>query len=356
VTLPRRRALAGRLSEAELLDFTDMAAALLEAGLGLYEALSLIASMGRRGAVSLLAGALAAALGRGESLSSALASRPESFPPIYRGMVAIGERIGSVESVVPQLARLLRERSLIRERTRTALAYPALVLALTLLGGLAAVAFLLPRMEELFTALGGKAAADMRSRGALLAAAARVVAVLVLCASACFPAMAALRRGGTPLAERIDRFLLALPVIGSSLLAYEAHNFSFAMEALARGGVPMELALAEAAEVAGNRAFRAAVLRARTGVLRGGSLSAAFRAQVEFPDYMSIWIALGEGTGQVDRVFAQIARYFRGELERRAARYLAALEPALIVLVGAAVLLLVLFFIVPLFEMYGSVL
>jgi type II secretory pathway component PulF len=127
------------------------------------------------------------------------------------------------------------------------------------------------------------------------------------------------------------------------------------MEALVRGGVPMELALSEAATIAGNAAFRAAVLRARDRVMKGEPLSAAFRAQGEFPRYMAVWVALGESTGQVDRVFAQVACYFRGDIDRRGAYFLALVEPALILLVGGAVLFFVLFFIVPLFGMYGSI-
>jgi type IV pilus assembly protein PilC len=332
-----------------------MLASLQSSGVTLKNALVLMTSMSDKGRVNELAADLASILDRGESLSTAIAARAETFPPIYRGMVAIGERIGSMESVIPQLARLLREKKAIRDRTRSALAYPILVLLVTVLGGIGIVVFLLPRLEELFASLGGVTAAAMRERVATLKALAQGLSGFALSSGMLALLCAALRRRCGRAAAIIDGLLLRSPLAGPALLSYETHNFSFAMEALVRGGVPMELALSEAATIAGNAAFRAAVLRARDRVMKGEPLSAAFRAQGEFPRYMAVWVALGESTGQVDRVFAQVACYFRGDIDRRGAYFLALVEPALILLVGGAVLFFVLFFIVPLFGMYGSI-
>jgi len=350
------RGRSGSFPAAVILEFTEMMGLLLEAGVSLKDALEVASSITPRGRLRDLVTQLLESVKKGDAFSRAVDEQGESFPPLYRGMVRIGERIGSVESVIPQLAAYLRERKMIRDKIAGALAYPLLVLVVVILGTIGIVVFLLPRMQELFAALGGAAALAMKARVATMTALSRGAVLGVVAAALASAAIAALRRGGGRSALAIDRFLLRAPGLKNLFVPYEAQSFAFAMEALTRGGIPLELALSEAAAIAGNAAFRAAVLGAREAVLKGETLSSAFRSRKEFPEYIALWIALGEKSGQVERVFAQIGRYFRADIDRRSSRFMALVEPALILLVGGMVLLLVIFFIVPLFTMYGSVL
>lgn len=345
-----------RRAAGTVLEFTEMMGLLAESGLSLKDALEVARSMESDGPLRDLSERILEPIRRGRSFAQAVAAAEDAFPPMYRGMIAIGDRVGSLERIFPPLAAYLRQRKALREKTAGALAYPLLVLAVSLVGTLAVVVFVVPRLEIIFEGFGGAAGerlrANVRTMNALLLSAA-FLGLAGIGAAALFR-LARFRSAAA--AAFLDRIVLRLPVAGPFAAALETLNFSFAMETLVAGGVPIEAAMEEAAAVAENAAFRAAVLDARRDVVRGIPLSVAFGEREEFPPYLSRWISVGERSGQSVRVFAQVRAYFQGEVDRGMQRFMALVEPALIAAVGIVVLLIVLLLIVPLFSMFGSIL
>ena len=118
----------------------------------------------------------------------------------------------------------------------------------------------------------------------------------------------------------------------------------------------MEDALEQAAATAGNRAFRAGLLECRARVLKGENLSTAFLQTPVFSERIGRWVAVGERSGHIEQVFAQLRRYYQGEIEKWSARFMSLIEPALILLVGAVILALILFFVTPIFSIYEGLL
>jgi type II secretory pathway component PulF len=312
--------------------------------------------MKTEGPLRALSDELLAAVRKGSSFARAVETAGDLFPPIYRGMVAVGDRVGSVERIFPRLASYLKERKALREKIAGALAYPLLVLIVSLVGTVGVVVFLLPRLESIFAGFGGAASNNLRANVRVMNGLLIGFAIFLVIATIASITAAAVRRRNAAFALAIDRTILRIPFLGPFMTSLETLNFSFAMETLVSGGVPIEAAIAEAASVVGNRSYKDAVVRSRSAVLRGEPVSAAFAECPELPPYLSRWIAVGERSGQTEKVFAQIRTYFQGEVDRRTQRFMALVEPALIVLVGLLLLSIVLLFIVPLFSMYGSLL
>lgn len=346
----------GRKEREAVREFTEMMGLLTEAGLSLRDALEVASSAASGPRVRALAEGLSDAVRKGSTFAAAVAAADDRFPPLYRGMVAVGDRVGSVEKIFPRLASYLRDRKALSDKVSGALAYPLFVLAVSGLGTLGLVFFLLPRLEAIFLGFGGPAAATIRANVAAMKAAFGVLAAAMAACGAAAAAAAVARGRDEGFARSLDALALRLPAVGSFASAAETLNFAFAMETLASGGVPVEAALAEAAAVVANRAYRAAVLEAREEVLRGKALSAAFAGRKELPPYLARWMAVGERTGQTEKVFSQVRSYFQAEVERRSTRFMALAEPALVALIGGLLLALVVGFVVPLFSMYGSIL
>jgi type II secretory pathway component PulF len=158
------------------------------------------------------------------------------------------------------------------------------------------------------------------------------------------------------LARRFDSALLRLPLAGKFLSFWESLNFSFAMEALSGGGIPVENALEEAEAVVSNRAYRMALKQVREAVFNGKNLSSAFKEQKIFPPCLSQWIAIGESSGKTEKIFTQVRSYFQEETERMSAQFLLLIEPALIGIIGAVILGFVVGIVLPLFSIYGNIL
>jgi type II secretory pathway component PulF len=229
-----------------------------------------------------------------------------------------------------------------------------LVLFLSLVGAAALVFLVMPKLETVFGGFGGDSAEQIHRNihtiegilGGFLAALVLGLlgTVILKYAGKKYPAIR----------EFLDRRILALPLAGQWVRSWESLNFSFAMEVLTGGGVPVEAALTEAAELVANRAYRNALFRVREAVINGGALSEAFAREESFPDDLSQWIAIGEGSGKPDLVFTQIRSYFQEEIEQRTSRFLLLIEPALIIAIGVVLLALIISIILPLFSVYGN--
>jgi type II secretory pathway component PulF len=343
----------GSYSRKAVLEFTQMMEMLLESGLSLRDALEMLTGMESGGASRLGQGILER-IRKGASFARALCSMKNVFSPVYRGMIRVGDKAGSVERIFPRLNCYLEEQKKLRDKTLAALTYPALVFVLTITGAAFLVLFVLPKMEDLFGGFGGPGEKIQRNI--------KTIETVIMCFLYLFVfltiGIAVLKTLGKQYPEfalSVDYILLMLPLAGSFLSFWESLNFSFAMEALTGGGVSVEAALEEAEAVISNRAYRRALTKVREAVYSGKSLSSAFGGQKIFPSCLSRWIAIGEGSGKTEKVFSQLRNYFQEEIERLTSQFQILIEPALIGIIGVVILIFVVGIIIPLFSVYGNI-
>ncbi len=344
-----------RFSRRLIQELTELIALTLSSGLSLKDSLDVSQTVFTRGEGNALVTMLQQKLNRGSTFTEALESAGTGFPPFYTGMVRIGERIGSLEQVTGRLAKHLKEEKVLRDRFTSALIYPAIVLAVAVLSAVFIVAVLFPRLRDIFNEMGSSAAGNVESvmsgldtAFVVLGAAAALVLLLAI-------VMVIARRKGGVLAVRIDRFFLGIPLYSRFLMQRELMNFSFAMEALTAAGVGVEEALTEGAGTVTNRALQEEVRSVRERVLKGERLSAAFAHSPLLPERISRWMSIGERIGHVEKVFGQLRGYYQQEVEKWIDRLMALIEPALIVGLGVLIVAFVVFFIIPVFSLYGAI-
>jgi type IV pilus assembly protein PilC len=126
------------------------------------------------------------------------------------------------------------------------------------------------------------------------------------------------------------------------------------METLTGAGFAVEDALLEAGNVVENRALRSGIHQVREKILRGEALSAAFMENAVFPERLSRWVHIGEKSGNIEKAFAQLRSYYQSEVERWSTRFMNLIEPVLILSVGVIIFLFIIFFVMPIFTIYGS--
>ncbi len=336
-------------------ELTDLLALLLASGLSLKDALEVVRDVFSRRQGNELVTLLRERIGKGSSFSDALEGAGRGFPPFYRGMVRIGEKIGSLDQVFGRLAAYLKDDTALRQRFSSALIYPCIVLSVAALSAVFIVAVLFPRLREVFAELGPDMAGRVQTLMGSLQTALLVIGVaVVVLACAIAGAVIARRRGG-PLAARIDAVLISLPLLSEFLMRRELLNFTFSMEALTAAGVSVEEALIEGAGTITNLALRTETLALRERLLKGERLSAAFARSTLFPERVARWMAIGERVGHVEKVFGQLRAYYQQEVDKWLGRLMALVEPALIVGLGLLIVAFVVFFIVPVFSLYGNI-
>jgi type IV pilus assembly protein PilC len=340
---------------SRLQEFTALVSVLLGASLSLKDALDIGAQTSSRKDVRALCASLSDRIGKGLSFSQAMAEEGK-LPPVYTGLVAVGERTATLPACLARLDIYLKEGKELRDATSGALAYPIIVLITATIGIFGVGAYALPKLKAIFSELGVQAFERFSQslKTASLSAIALSAFLGLAALATIIIALLRNRGGGTALA--IDRALLSLPFARSFISDSCMLDFSFAMESLYAGGFPLDVAIPEAAKTSRNAFFATEAMALRDELRKGARLSKAMTERKAFPAYAAQWVAVGERTGDVAGVFGQLKGYYIARAKKRSQSLLRILEPAMSAIIGAMVLYLVFAFVVPLFEAMGSML
>ncbi len=228
-----------------MIEFTETVSVLLASGLTFRDALEVAQTIFLKGEINRMVAHLLEQIRKGASVTDAVAGLGDGLPPLYRGFIRIGEKIGSLEEAFKQLAAYLGEDRKVRDKLASSLIYPVLVLGVAVVGIAGIVIFVLPRIQAMFQQLGAALPARLSSalgllRGAVLGGG------LLLAAARWPPCWCSPPCGGRnpALALALDRLVLRLPVYGRVRYLREILNLLFALEMLTAGGFSVEDALA----------------------------------------------------------------------------------------------------------------
>ncbi len=351
----RERGMGRQIPRRAVIDLTDTLSLLLTSGLSLKDALAITLTIFRAGPVHRAASTLLDRIRKGSSLFQALESYELSFPPIYRGLVRIGEKIGSLENVFARLSAYLKETRRFRERMVNALLYPGLILVFALIGVGLLGFFIIPKIEEIYARVGLGAPQEMAARMVLLKRMFWVIGAGISAAAAAAVGLRLAYRRLPRFAALWDRSRLEIPLLGRMGLYRDLLTFLFAMETLTESGYPVEDALDEAAAALSNRALRASIREIEARVRRGVMLSQAFREHPVFPERIGQWMLIGERSGQVETVFRQLRFYYQEEVDKWSTRLMVLAEPVFMILVGVVIVAFVFVFVLPIFSIYQGV-
>ncbi len=336
-------------SATTLAIWTRQLAGLVSAGLPLERALTALSEEAESPRLRELLAALRAEVNGGASFARALASAPREFDEIYRGVVAAGEQSGQLGTVLEKLADDLEERQALRAKLIGAALYPAIVSLVAVVIVIFLVTYVVPQVAQVFA--GGKRSLPFLTVAMLAVSAfVRSWGWLVALGLAAAGGLLVLARRNEASRERIDAVWLTLPLVGRLSRGYNAARFAGTLAMLASSGVPILKALQAAAETLSNRAMRADALDALARVREGAPLGAALAAKKRFPGLPSMFARLGEQTGQLPTMLDRAARQLGTEVQRRAMQIATLLEPLLIVVMGAVVMVIVLAVLLPIIQ------
>jgi general secretion pathway protein F len=285
----------------------------------------------------------------GQTLASALAGYPRDFPEVYRALVAAGEQSGDLAGVMTRLADYIESRSALVQKVALSFIYPAIVTLVASAVVVVLLTYVVPQVIDVFRQT-GQALPWLTQALIVVSDFTRewgwaVALALVL---AWFAWRAALRAPTFKLAWHTRA--LSLPIAGKLLLGLETARFASTLAILVASGVPLIRALEAGAQTLANEALRHNVHDAVGRVREGVSLARALAAAGRFPPLMVHLIASGEATGALANMLERAAQTLSSETERRALALTSLLEPLLILVMGAIVLLIVLAVMLPIIE------
>ncbi|HUB96164.1 MAG TPA: type II secretion system F family protein [Stellaceae bacterium] len=328
--LPRAR------RNSDLVRMTQQIAVLLEAGLTIDRALEIAASTNPGGTE---AQALVAALERvrgGASLADAMAADPASFPRFYVGMVRAGEAGATLDTTLRDLGTLLERNAASREQVKSALIYPALVLATCVASIALLFLFVIPRFRPIFD----QAGSTLPPIAAAVFAIADFTrdwwwAALLGMAIATLAISRALRRPGGR--ARWGRAILVLPLVGDIVIRIETGRFAGTLGTLLQNGVAPVTALAITRESIGNGTIAEALAALSDRLKEGKGWAGPIAEARLFPPLAVQLIRVGEETARLESMLKKIGEIYADETRRSIDRLLALLVPGITILLGLIV-------------------
>lgn len=286
----------------------------------------------------------------GESLAGAMGRFPRTFNELYRGLVAVGAETGRLGEVLERLADYLEARQVLKQKFTMALIYPALVTIIALSVIAVLLVYVVPQVVSVY----------QQSRQTLPWLTQALIAFSDFFRATWWAWLGAILVAITAflVANRRETFrmrwhaaLLKVPALSRLLTAVDTARFASTLAILVGSGAPLLRSLDAARDVVWALPLRRAAGIAADLVREGVSLARALKEQGVFPPVLVHLVANGESSGQLAPMLQRAAGELERESERRLTWFAALLQPALIVAMGAIVLVLVLAVMLPIVSM-----
>jgi len=338
-----------KVNQQQLLQFTRELGALLTAGLPLDRSLSILGGLVEDAELSKVLRGLVEAVRAGKSLAASMGEHPEVFPKIYVNMIRAGEAGGILESVLRYLTEYLESTLALKEEIKSALIYPIILAAAAGISLAVLFFFVIPKFATIF-----------RDNVKALPLITKIViefsqllsqySWLVLLAL-CVALIGAVLYIRSPEGRNAwDRMCVRGWLFGDLVRKFETARFARTLAALLRGGVPMLEALGTVQGVVSNRLLARAIGQVQVRVREGKGMARPLSESGLFPPLALNMIAVGEETGKLESMLAEIASYYDQEVKRTTKRLTALLEPALILTMGLIIGIVVISMLLAIFS------
>jgi len=338
---------AAPVTTEDVLLFSRQMFTLQRAGVPILRALAgLQASTPKASLVALLAD-LRASLDQGRELATAMARHPRVFDGFYIAMIRVGEMTGRLTESFERLAGHLEFELDVRSRVKQALRYPTMVLVAIAIALIVVNMFVIPTFANVFA--GFKAELPFMTR-VLLGFSSWTVRWWPMLLAAAVAATWGVRAWlATPAGRyKWDRLKLRLPIAGPIILKATLARFARSFAMASRSGVPITRAMTVVSQTVDNAWIAQRIEQMRDGVERGESISRCATAAGFFTPIVLQMIAVGEETGELDSLLVEIAQMYERETDYAIKGLSSAIEPVLLTVIGAMVLVLALGIFLPL--------
>lgn len=339
-----------RIRPAEAAMLTRQLATLLGAGFPLVPALDTLLSQGRSHTFNRILAQVKDSVVAGSSFAAALARYPGTFSSLFINMVRAGETSGTLEIVLDRLAEIGEKQEELKNRIRSAMTYPLLMLAVGLLVLFFLLTYIVPSITAIFSDMNQVLPAPTRfliRLSALIKGGWWVLLLAVVGLVVLFRMLGKTAKGRF----LIDRTLLRLPAVGVLVRKMAVARFSRTLGSLLENGVVLLSALEIVKNVVGNVLLADAVAAAAREVGKGQGLGNSLAASRVFPDLPIQMITVGEQSGQLEAMLYKVADVYENQVQASILRMTSLLEPVMILLMGVVVGFIVLAICLPIFEM-----
>jgi type IV pilus assembly protein PilC len=285
----------------------------------------------------------------GISLSDAFASYGNQFPAIYSTSLRAGERSGDLEGVLRRFLRYQKMIVALRKRVTTALVYPAVLVLLSIAMVAVMMIKVIPKFADFYTGFNAKLPAFTVLMINVSTALNKNFIVVVVVAAVGFVLIRRwMRTTGRVL---FDSFKIHIPLIGGIFHRFAIMQFTQSLGTLLSGGTPMVPAIEIASQSVTNAMVSEKIFGIVQNVREGEPLWHSLEQTGVMSDLAIEMIKVGESTGALTEMLANVSEFYDEEIEARLQRVVAAIEPIILVFMGSVIAILLYAFYLPLFQL-----
>ena len=333
----------------DLVNFTRQLATMINAGLPLANALSILEEESDKEMGKLTANLLKD-VESGMSFSDALQKYPDNFSRIYTQLVKAGEAGGVLDEVLERLAITLEKDKDFKAKTKSAMIYPVIILIAMVVVVVVMMVAVIPKLTEMYDDFGAELPGMTRvfiGISDFMVQFWWVMLGLVVGGLAILRSYRKTKKGELA----FDGWLLKLPILGKMRQKIILTDFTRTLSLLLGAGVSLLEAINIVAEAIDNAVYRQELTEAAKQVERGTSLSIAISRYEDFPPILHQMMSVGEETGKLDEILAKLAEYFEKESEYAVKNMTAAMEPLIMIVLAVGVGFMVVAIIMPIYSL-----
>lgn len=285
----------------------------------------------------------------GASLSEAAGRHPKAFSDFFVNMMRAGESSGHLDEILDRVASYLEKVSALQRKVAASLFYPAFVSILAFGITTFLIVVIVPKFKEIFTALGGELPlptlillklSEFMGRYLVF----EVIGLVGLCVL--FNIYISTEKGRM----WFDKTTLIVPIIGKLLQKAVIARFARTLATLVKSGVPILSSLEIVAKTSGNKVVEKAVMSARASIKEGENIADPLAHSKVFPVMVTRMIAVGEKTGELEKMLSKIADFYENEVDAAVTALTSLIEPLVIAVLGLVIGGIVVALFLPVFK------
>lgn len=338
-----------KVSQADIIAFTQQLSSMLNAGLPLDRALSIQLELIEQPGMSGLVRSLQEQVRSGVHFADAL-EESNRFSRFYVNMVRAGEASGSIDDALGRLVDYMLRAKELRGTVVSALIYPSILFVVAIVSIIALLLFVVPQFSQMFEDMGAEL--PMITKVVMAAGEALTVYWWAVLGGFLF-ILILLQYLFTNEQARLwlDRSMLRWPIVGDLVGKVEMARFSRSLGTLLHNGVPLLGSLQIVKNTMSNRVMAKSIGEAADSLKQGESLTRTLMSKRVFPAYALHMLRVGEETGQMEQLLHEVADIYDAEVRNAVRQMLSLLEPILILIMAVAILVIIGAVLVPMISM-----
>jgi len=328
--------LFGGVSTKDLAVFTRQFSTMINSGLPLIQCLDILSQQAEKDGFRKIISNTMRDVESGATLADALSKHPAVFGDLFVNMVEAGEAGGVLDVILGRLATYLEKMDNLKRKVKSAMAYPAVVLIVTIGATVFMLVFIIPTFAKLYSDFGGDLPGPTK---VVMAISGFLTTKWWLLLGVTLGVIFGLKKYNDTKSgkKNIDRVLLKIPILGQVLLKSSIARFTRTLGTLVSSGVPILEGLEITGKAAGNSMVKEAVMKTRASISSGQTIAAPLRESEIFPPMVVQMISVGEETGALDEMLSKIADFYDEEVDAAVDTMTSVIEPVMIVLMGGIV-------------------